>query len=255
QVPRGTYSALERNASQIKSSGRPVAKPMVITVYINDHPARALLDSGSLGDFMSSTLADQLQLKRELLAKPMALQLAVQGSRSKINAQARAKFRYEDINEERVFDIMNISQYDLILGTNWLYQHSVSLGFNPGRVVIGSSISRPLVGKMAVSEIASRAIDLTDPAIVAAREELVAYAEPLCKTAVETELPPLRAINHTIPLINPDVIYPWRPSRCPEAFRQQWDEKRRAYLKTGRWKVTTSRNTVPMLLIPKPRIG
>ena len=29
-------------------------------------------------------------------------------------------------------------------------------------------------------------------------------------------------------------------------------EKRDAYIKSGRWKITSARNTVPMLLIPKP---
>jgi hypothetical protein len=32
----------------------------------------------------------------------------------------------------------------------------------------------------------------------------------------------------------------------------QWIEKRRAYINTGRWKVTSSRNLVPMMYIPKP---
>jgi hypothetical protein len=39
---------------------------------------------------------------------------------------------------------------------------------------------------------------------------------------------------------------------CPEIFREQWAAKRNVYLKSGRWKITSARNTVPMLLIPKP---
>ena len=85
-----------------------------------------------------------------------------------------------------------------------------------------------------------------------ARKELIEYARPLCKEMEETDLPPFRAINHEIPLIDVDKIYPWRPSRCPEAFRPQWIEKKNAYLKSGRWKITSARNTVPMMLIPKP---
>jgi hypothetical protein len=84
------------------------------------------------------------------------------------------------------------------------------------------------------------------------RSELMEYAEPLFKKASETPLPPFRAINHTIPLIDEAKIYPWRPSKCPEKFREQWAEKRDAYLKTGRWRMTNATNTVPMLLIPKP---
>jgi hypothetical protein len=77
------------------------------------------------------------------------------------------------------------------------------------------------------------------------------YAKPICKSAEETGLPPLRAINHTIPLIDEDKILPWRPSRCPEALRSLWDAKRRTYLKNGRWQVTNASNTAPILLIPK----
>ena len=47
------------------------------------------------------------------------------------------------------------------------------------------------------------------------------------------DLPPLRDINHAIHPIDEAKTYPWRPSRCPEAFQDQWAEKRDAYLKTG----------------------
>lgn len=83
------------------------------------------------------------------------------------------------------------------------------------------------------------------------RAELRDYASDICKKAAETPLPPLRAINHEIPLLDETKIYPWRPSRCPEAFRSQWDEKRRAYTSSGRWRVTSAGNSVPMMLIPK----
>jgi hypothetical protein len=253
QVTRGTFPAMQRNAAAVKAPGRPVPKPVVITVKINDHPARALLDSGSLGDFISTTLADQLRLNKEILEVPLGLQLAVQGSRSKINSRTKVKIQYQDILEDRYFDIINLSYYDIILGTPWLFQHGVCLGLNPAHVLIGSDVSLLINGK-SVSSIASRAMNISQSEIDRAREELIAYAAPLCKGASETGLPPFRAINHKIPLIDEAKVYPWRPSRCPEVFRDQWAEKRDAYLRTGRWRVTTSGNTVPMLLIPKPRV-
>ena len=103
----------------------------MVTVKIDGHPARALLDSGSLGDFLSSTLADQLNVKRVKLNTPLALQLAVQGSRSKINSGAKVKFEYQNISGECYLDIINLSNYDVILGTLWMYQHQVCVGFNP----------------------------------------------------------------------------------------------------------------------------
>ncbi|KAJ6530120.1 hypothetical protein B0H19DRAFT_1273789 [Mycena capillaripes] len=64
QVKQGTYAALERNASLPRAKGRLVPRPLIIEVRINDQWCRTLVDSGSLGDFMSTTLADQLHVKR-----------------------------------------------------------------------------------------------------------------------------------------------------------------------------------------------
>ena len=109
QVDRNKYLALQQNAVQVKGNHRILPKPIVVKVDINGRPARALLDSGSLGDFLSSTLADQLAIKRETLNTPLSLQLAVQGSRSKVNTRASARLDYQDISETRTFDIININ--------------------------------------------------------------------------------------------------------------------------------------------------
>jgi hypothetical protein len=251
QVDRNRFPALQRNAAHIKGGHRVLPKPLVVKVMVNGHPARALLDSGSLGDFISSTLADQLGVKRKQLDTPLSLQLAVQGSRSKVNSVATVRLEYQTINEDRTLDIININSYDLILGTPWLFQHQVCVGFNPARVVIGSDESQPL-NMTAETKLMVNAMTPEDRDLDKAREELRQYASPLCKDVSETNLPPFRAINHTIPLVDVSKTYPWRPSRCPEAFRSQWSEKRDAYLKSGRWKITSAGNTVPMLLIPKP---
>jgi hypothetical protein len=251
QVDRNKYPALQRNSTQIKGNSRILPKPIVVKIEINDHPVRALLDSGSLGDFISSTLVDQLSVTRETLASPLSLHLAVQGSRSKVNSRATVRLKYQEIDESRTFDVINLNNYDVILGTPWMYQHKICLGFNPARIVIGSENAIPLKASPDMKLMVSM-LDPGDRLVEAAREELRRYAAPLCKEVSETDLPPFRAINHTIPLIDVSKTYSWRPSRCPEAFRAQWAEKRDAYLKSGRWKITPAGNTVPMMLIPKP---
>ncbi|KIJ40850.1 hypothetical protein M422DRAFT_256296 [Sphaerobolus stellatus SS14] len=50
---------LEQNNSKPKDPTRHVPKPLIITIKINGQPARALVDSGSLSDFVSTTLVDQ----------------------------------------------------------------------------------------------------------------------------------------------------------------------------------------------------
>jgi hypothetical protein len=251
QVDKNRYPALQRNAAQVKGNQRILPKPLVVKVTVNNHPARALLDSGSLGDFMSSTLADQLKIKRETLDVPLSLQLAIQGSRSKVNTVVTAQLQYQGINEQRTFDVINLNSYDLILGTPWMHQHQICIGFNPARVVIGSDEALPLkVGND--TKLMVHTLSPDNQNVENVREELRKYADPLCREVHETDLPPLRAINHTIPLVDESKTYSWRPSRCPEAFRAQWAEKRDAYVKSGRWRITSARNTVPMLLIPKP---
>jgi hypothetical protein len=231
---------------------RVVAKPLIIVVLVNGSPVRALVDSGSLGDLISTTVADQLRLKKTELTDPITLQLAVQGSRSKINHSVTVNCRYQDINSARTFFVANLSGYDMILGTAWLYQHKVSIGFNPVRVLVGSSDVLPLEG-VATSRVLAGATTSKEDVLQAVREELLEYAEPICRIASDTPLPPFRAINHTIPFIEESKILPWRASRCPKALRPQWDEKRKAYLNSGRWKVFNAGNTAPMLLIPKPK--
>ncbi|KAF9552941.1 hypothetical protein CPC08DRAFT_616011, partial [Agrocybe pediades] len=133
--------AVQRNVASVKDKARILPKPVVIKVLMNGQPVRALIDPGSLGDFVSSTLVDQLKLKREELLAPISLQLAAQGSRSQINAQIRSRFQYQNIDEERTFDVINLNNYDVILGTPWMYQHQVCIGLNPARVIIGSDIA------------------------------------------------------------------------------------------------------------------
>ena len=168
-----------------------------------------------------------------------------------MNTRASVKLEYQDISETRTFDIININNYDVILGTPWMYQHQICLGFNPARVVVGSDTALA-INSGADTKLMSAGIPVEEQQLEEVREELRTYTDPLCKEMHETGLPPLQDINHTIPLIDEKKTYSWRPSRCPEALQEQWTEKRDAYLKIGRWEITSAGNTVPMLLIPKP---
>ena len=49
---------------------------------------------------------------------------------------------------------------------------------------------------------------LEEKQIESVREHLCQYADSICKEVHETDLPPFRAINHTIPLIDESKIYP-----------------------------------------------
>ncbi len=134
---------LERNAATPKDFIRKSPRSIVIEVEVNGHMVCVLLDTGSRADFISSNLADQLKLKLEPLAKPLTVQLAVSGSKSKVNYSVDVQFAYQDINEHRRFDVLNVDGYDLILGTPFLFQHQVMMTMNPSQISIGSTSSLP----------------------------------------------------------------------------------------------------------------
>jgi hypothetical protein len=219
-LPPGTEikEGIERTAGIPRDFTRKLPKPVIVEVEINGKRVRALIDSGSLADFMSTTLADQLQVNKVPLKKPLQLQLVVHGSRSKINFGATAEFQYQGINDSRSFDIANLDTYDIILGTPFLYQYQVMIGLNPTRVFIGSKVAMPIEGE-SVAVIQSAAADLFDEKMDGLRERLKKEAEDLCLDTNKANLPPLRAINHTIPIIDENKVYSWRPSKCPEAMR------------------------------------
>ncbi|MDF5731950.1 MAG: reverse transcriptase [Rhizonema sp. PD38] len=146
---------------------------------------------------------------------------------------------------------MNIQGYNLILGTPFIFQHQVTLGLNPTRVVIGSSDPKPLQDGD-ISMLSSYSMSLLEDRVNDVRKELLQLAEPLCQKASETALPPLRRINHKIPLKDETETYPFRPSRIAEAFRPQWNEKKQEYLASKRWEVSRGVNSSPMLFLKKP---
>jgi hypothetical protein len=64
-------------------------------------------------------------------------------------------------------------------------------------------------------------------------------------------LPPLRAVNHTIPLIDPNVQYLSRPPRCSAVLFPQLHEKTQHYVDAGWWEHAHGKNALPLLAIPK----
>jgi hypothetical protein len=181
---------IERNAARVRDNGRVIPRPIIIAVSAEGQPVRALLDSGSLADFISTKLVDQLKLKVEPLAKPMGVQLAVSGSRSKVNYAAQVRIAYQNVDETRHFDIINIDNYDMILRMPFLFQHKILAGLNPTRALIGSDVALPIEGEQ-TTNLASLATDLMQVKLESLRQELWDYAQDICRDPTEAPLPPL----------------------------------------------------------------
>jgi hypothetical protein len=127
QLPEGLYPSLQYNAACAKTQNHKILKSVIIMVNINGHECRALFDSGSLRDFMSTILAEQLKVKKVALELQITVQLAAQGSKTKVNYSTTVDLLYANIHCERTFDIMNINEYNLIFGTPFIWQHKSCL--------------------------------------------------------------------------------------------------------------------------------
>ncbi len=115
-------AAIQHNAGVPCNFTQLVPRLIVVDVMIEGYKACTLIDLGSLLDFISTTLVDQLNLKKIKLEKPILLHLVVQGSCSKINFKTKPRFQYQGIDEQRYFDVANLGNYDVILGTLFLFQ-------------------------------------------------------------------------------------------------------------------------------------
>ncbi|QRV80827.1 Transposon Ty3-G Gag-Pol polyprotein [Ceratobasidium sp. AG-Ba] len=241
---------VERNAARVKDVTRRVPPTMIIQAELEGESVRVLMDSGSQADLVSSTLVDQLKLQKVTLTKPLTLQLAVSGSRGKLQCIVNARIVYQVVDEHRDFDVANIDNYDMILGMPFLHQHSVRLSFNPNAIFIGSARSLPMEGENIIV-INSVSADVLETRMDELRAMLREEASDLWKLIKDTPLPPFRDINHSIPIIDESKVYRFRPSRCPEALKSLFEIKAREYLDTGRWKFATGTNAIPMLFLPK----
>ncbi|KAF9256634.1 hypothetical protein L218DRAFT_1023920 [Marasmius fiardii PR-910] len=112
----------------------------------------------------------------------------------------------------------------MILGTPFIFQHKVVIGLNPTHVFVGSDLPLPMIGE-GILELLSSAAETVEDNLEHIRTQLLSEIQDMCKPESEIELPPLRAINHCIPIIDHKKTYPFRPSRCPQALRPLWNEK------------------------------
>jgi hypothetical protein len=64
-------------------------------------------------------------------------------------------------------------------------------------------------------------------------------------------LPPLREVNHHIPLEEENIRYNYHLPRCPEALEGELREKTNRYLSAGWWEMKAVYQAAPLLCVPK----
>src|ERR1700676_401930 len=68
---------------------------------------------------------------------------------------------------------------------------------------------------------------------------------------VPDKLPPLREINHHIPLVDNEKKYNYYLPKCPDSMRKPLAEKISKYCNAGWWRPTRAEQAAPMLVVPK----
>lgn len=68
---------------------------------------------------------------------------------------------------------------------------------------------------------------------------------------VPPELPPFRAINHTIPIIDEAKRYNYHLPRCPEVLRSELKDKIDRYVAAGWWEPRAVSQAAPLLCVYK----
>ena len=70
-------------------------------------------------------------------------------------------------------------------------------------------------------------------------------------TGAPPVLPPLREVNHQIPLIDEDKRYKYHLPRCPDSLKSQLSDKIQRYTSAGWWEETNVSQAAPMMCVPK----
>ncbi|KAI0027997.1 hypothetical protein K488DRAFT_59835, partial [Vararia minispora EC-137] len=220
-------------------------------VTINDEfDAYALIDTGSTTTTISPAVVDLAKAERIQLKNPATLQLGCVGSRSKINFGTYPRVSIGPLMDEKIYaDVVNIDRYDMIIGTPFLHQYGCVIDFENHTFSIRGQAVPLLVGG-GERDPKHQKTGLTHNQ----REQLIRGWVDRHRTlmsGVPLVLPPLRVINHQIPLVDPNKRYHYHLPRCPDTFKSVLRDKLRQYEEAGWWIPNVTDQAAPMLCLPK----
>ena len=112
-------------------------QPITIEVELNGVPCFILVDMGCNTNSFRPMTARIVKADRIDLKKQVQLQLGMQGSKMKINHGMRVNVKVGPINKSVYFDIINIDQYDTILGMPFLTKHQAIIDLGSRTLTIG----------------------------------------------------------------------------------------------------------------------
>ncbi|KAF8237082.1 hypothetical protein L208DRAFT_1249311 [Tricholoma matsutake] len=210
--------------------------------------ANVLLDSGCTSDSMSPEFMVSANLKVHELEEPIPLQLGTVGSQSKINFGLFSEFELQGIWGEHYFNVVNLDRYDAIVGTVFMRKHGIILDFEHDEVHLKGKVLFTICDKLASNTRDQGPLERKDiPCLI---KEWIAACENILQGVPERP-PPMREINHQIPLVDEGKQYNYHLPCCPDSMRQPLAEKIDKYCHAGWWQPAQAEQAAPMLVVPK----
>ena len=215
--------------SEAAVSGLEVPKMMKFQGQIQGKQVLILVDSGSSHTFVNTEVAAELQ-GISALVNPVGVQVA-DGSHMLCSSQIpKAEWSIQGCSFQSGIKILPLSHYDMILGMDWLERYSpmqihwkhkwISISYQESTVLLQGIIPELPAGSMVevsavlVTDAAADKLNVP-PELAQLLEDFSAVFEP------PSGLPPERACDHNIPLVegaSPVVV---RTYRYPPAVKDE----------------------------------
>ncbi|KAF8223395.1 hypothetical protein L208DRAFT_1316909, partial [Tricholoma matsutake] len=208
---------------------------------LHELEAFILLDSGCTSDSISPEFTMSANLKAHKLEELVPLQLGTVGSCSKINFGLFTDFEIGEIKNNHYFDVVNINRYDAILSTVFMRKHRIVLDFERDEVCIkGKHLDTIIEGPNTFKQARRHAMC---PNLPRMSDDIL--------SGVPGKQPPLRDINHHIPLVDEKKNYNYYLPKCPDSMRKPLAKKIARYCKAGWWRPVCVEQAALMLVVPK----
>ncbi|KAF8190256.1 hypothetical protein K438DRAFT_1493603, partial [Mycena galopus ATCC 62051] len=217
---------------------------------VNGMAAFTLFNSGCMTEACSPDFAQVAGLKVFPTHSEITLQLGTAGSRSKINHGVTALCEYNDIKSEEYLDIVNLDQFDIIVGTKFMRKHKMSLDFQYNTICVAGVPSATEATNQHIQEMETGGVMYTEDDIPRLRDRWMEISMDIMSGVLE-KMPPMRAVNHQIPLIDEELLYHYHLPQCPDVIKPQLSEKIQRYTRAGWWEPVQTDQAALMLRIPK----
>lgn len=240
-------------------TGQSSSRSMCMAGEIQGAVVRILVDSGSSHTFVNSTVAAQLSGMVEL--KPPLMVKVANGHILQCSSFIPdCAWSISGVSFHNDLKVIPLASYDMILGLDWLEQYSpmevhwkqhwMAIPYHDSVVVLHGELNELPEGSVvqlcSVLGDSTMADDGTlPPEIQSLLEEFAAVF------VVPTELPPPRACDHSIPLVEGAVPVNVRPYRFAPAVKDEIEKKIKEMLASGLIQRSVSPFSSSVLLVRK----